>query len=141
MSMQLMQEVKRRVVLVGDVIFTWSEDSHLCSTLFPDGTVVNSWPQPEHQELAGQLGYSEDQAGVDKMNRQHELLHSALAWKDGKISAALWAVAHGLDTDTDEIRYEEAAVLQAQKLMNDAYQEGTLLDLPSPLFRVWNATR
>lgn len=95
-------------------VLVWPHRWHLV-TLFSDGTKVDACPQPTIDYLAHahQLGYTGLSAAW-QMCREHELRHTWLAYRNGTISQALWAVAHGHSTDTDAIRDEEALVLASQ---------------------------
>jgi len=121
---------------MGKAHFFWERGSRLCFTVFDDATVVKSWPSEDQIPTAADLGYPATDEGVALMNRHHEYLHSALAfWVDGvDVSTTLWAVAHGLNTDTDQVRHEEERVLEAQRRLIKAVQDtGTLHTLPSVL--------
>jgi hypothetical protein len=59
------------------------------------------------------------------MTKDHELAHTWLAMRRGlPHSPVLWAVAHDLELDSDEVRDEEAKVL--------AFQKALVKDLPKP---------
>ncbi|GAC1699986.1 MAG: hypothetical protein NVS9B4_00510 [Candidatus Acidiferrum sp.] len=83
-------------------------------TTFEDGACAHSCP---HDTLDYQRHADEKSTG-DRMEYawQHELMHVMLAEIYTKApSVTLWAVAHGLDTTTQEIADEEQRVQSFQK--------------------------
>lgn len=86
---------------------------------FSDGTEAHAVPHdtPEYEQHARKAGC----LSVDQYAYQHEICHAIYGLTrpgEDKTSPALWAVAHGLPTDTPEIEQEEAEVQQLHAAWN-----------------------
>lgn len=95
---------------LGEVRITWGQDGHgpFVVVAFEDGAETMARPLDEPWEAT----------------RLHDPLHALLAAAEGRISATLWRVAHGLDLDLDEVSQEEARVLAVQALLLGAAPGG-----------------
>ena len=103
-------------------------------TKFDDGTFVPAKPNYNEMALttAKDLGYEENNQGIELMTVHHELLHTILCEKCGlPYSPTLWSVAHQQKPEFGAIdvwrQYEEEAlVLSYQKYMHTCIIEPPL---------------
>lgn len=89
-------------------------------TRFPDGAEVHAHPDGTELQTATAraLGYGDDQAAVDRMNREHDLLHTVVADARGwPRSQTLWGVAHGKYAPREVSDDEERIVMLVQRLL------------------------
>jgi hypothetical protein len=87
-----------------------------CETRFRDGTSIGAVPHPaddDYRRVSARLGYGSD---VLLFCRDHDAVHSLAAqWFQGRPSAVLWALAHGLAPGRGCAVQEEAFVQVCQR--------------------------
>jgi hypothetical protein len=94
-------------------------DDQLVVTRFHDGTEAHACPHdtPEYH------AHSIEKTGTDDPMLycwQHDLMHVIHGEMRGRPSVVLWAVAHGLPTDTPECVMEERETQELQKAYANA---------------------
>lgn len=89
-------------------------------TRYDDGTEVHAHPDGTDLQaaIARSLGYGDDQAAVDRMTQDHDLLHTMIADARGwPRSQTLWGVPHGKCAPREVTDDEERLVMRVQRLL------------------------
>lgn len=109
---------------IGEVEVTRG-DSWVVSR-FPDGMEVHAHPQRDAEDIAraASLGYGHAADAVDRMTRDHDVLHHLIAVTRGEShSPTLRGVADGRYVRQDVSHDEEVVVLLVQRLLNVGLDE------------------
>lgn len=91
----------------------WIPEYGKCITRFDDGTEAHAIPHytDEYRDHA----FAKSIGDMDLYCWQHDLAHCIVGLMAGGTSVVLWALAHGLPTDTEACEAEESAAQQFQK--------------------------
>ena len=119
---------------VGGNAFTWYGRGNTGVTRFADGLTLTAAPNgdPGSRARAFLLGYGQGADELARMCREHELLHTWLAARQGlahspTLRAALRDVALPAVAPLDGRHAEEAHVLDLQARLNRTTEDGDLV--------------
>lgn len=131
-----------RTWTIGSNTFTWHDCYNNGTTTFPDGRTLTAAPNDDadtHAQAA-KLGYGDTPEELARMCREHELLHTFLAVREGKpVSPTLHSVALMIEgagegspgiPPIEERWYEEEQVMDVQKKLNIVRQDHPDKDHP-----------